>query len=880
MRILFSPSYNGACYIDMQGKSVALDQQVLNMEGLLTQLALHLGIHHEVPSYPVRLTAYHQALIAYDKKSPDNIFHNSLLLDSMSVAKTLMQWRDTLAMWRWKGDTLVNGSTRLNTLAKIEEMYSDDGVATLLRKVEDALRQLVESGKAPEVLRSMEIVIPCDRGLLPEYAKQVLLLLEQMGTAVTVDKAEASNAPQSIEEVRFSQQWKAEAWLAQQDAERYDVWINADNKRLDNWLHMSGKPLCGSEMENSNPQITQMFLLAVQLFQRPLNVNTLLQYLYLPECPLHGKLVRRLSRTIVREGGFGSSEVQKCIEQYVSNEYIENDDAPDYTEEERKKNLKDYLPFTLEKEDEAILLTKDNGDVEMKGLVRFVKKIKDYAASRAVKLDSVSGYDPRVPQLHGVASMAEALLGMLDTWTIGTIPFKTLLQWAQSLYNSASYMMYGAQVGCQTTISNPACMIGKAENCVWCDFYGDVAMHLSTDFLSNNEKNLLREKGALPWEPEQEKEYGNLMLAQPLHLTGGKLTLVTCDKQGATKLPMHPLYLQLPLTPTVIDGDELFERMQTKEIVRIDNHKESDKMEIAFDAEAHPVAWRDTESFSSLGSLLQDPFDYFMHYTLGFTDISATEIKLSLTFGNVAHEVVEMMFAPGKKIDMNEYEDTFSKALFKKGALLLLPEHHLDKDRLHYQLRNSIEKLAEVISNNRLTVVMCEQEEVEDLGFEDGTMVKGYIDMLLKDEEGKDVVFDLKWTSKKDKHKKLIENNRAAQLAIYQAMLKKHENCCGEARTGFFVMPEGCLYSKDRFVGKHCEKVDAPEADMIGQLRLGYAERRREIGEGKIETAAGVSITELTYADTQGVYPLEDDGKKRDPKKIGNEYSDYNCFTI
>lgn len=159
-------------------------------------------------------------------------------------------------------------------------------------------------------------------------------------------------------------------------------------------------------------------------------------------------------------------------------------------------------------------------------------------------------------------------------------------------------------------------------------------------------------------------------------------------------------------------------------------------------------------------------------------------------------------------------------------------------------------------------------------------MVKGYIDLLLKDEEGKDVVFDLKWTSKKDKHKKMIENNRAAQLAIYQAMLKKHENCCGEARTGFFVMPEGCLYSKDSFVGKHCEKVDAPEADMIGQLRLGYAERRREIGEGKIETAAGVSITELTYADTPGVYPLEDDGKKRDPKKIGNEYSDYNCFTI
>ena len=91
-------------------------------------------------------------------------------------------------------------------------------------------------------------------------------------------------------EIHFSQLWKAEAWLSQQSRNSYDVWINSDNKRLDNWFHMSGHPVCGSEMTDSNPQITQMFLLAVGLFQRPLNVNTFLQYLFLPECPLDRQL--------------------------------------------------------------------------------------------------------------------------------------------------------------------------------------------------------------------------------------------------------------------------------------------------------------------------------------------------------------------------------------------------------------------------------------------------------------------------------------------------------------------------------------------------------------------------------------------------------------
>jgi hypothetical protein len=192
-----------------------------------------------------------------------------------------------------------------------------------------------------------------------------------------------------------------------------------------------------------------------------------------------------------------------------------------------------------------------------------------------------------------------------------------------------------------------------------------------------------------------------------------------------------------------------------------------------------------------------------------------------------------------------------------------------------------VKKLADIIKVNGLTVVQCEQEEIQDLGFGSGVPIKGYIDMLLHDEAGNDVIFDLKWTSKKDKFKNYLENNRAIQLAIYEAMLKNHEEHPQSVRTAYFVMPYGMLFSTDVFNGENCELITPKiQADILEQVRNGYAERVREINEGRIETADNIPIREIEYAQSGDVYPLEDDGKKRDPKKAENLYSDYKSFTI
>ena len=101
MKIIYSPFYSGNYYLNMQDNQVALDVQVLETQGLLTQLAMHAGIHQQIPSYPERLASYHKALLDYDKDHADSTFHKSIDIDSMSVAKTLLQWRDYLALCGW-----------------------------------------------------------------------------------------------------------------------------------------------------------------------------------------------------------------------------------------------------------------------------------------------------------------------------------------------------------------------------------------------------------------------------------------------------------------------------------------------------------------------------------------------------------------------------------------------------------------------------------------------------------------------------------------------------------------------------------------------------------------------------------------------------------
>ena len=160
MKIIYSPFYSGGYYMAMKDRPVALDVQVLETQGLLSQLALHAGIHQQIPSYPERLTSYHKALLKYDSSHPDNLFHRSIAIDSMSVAKTLLRWRDSLALCGWNSQIKLQECRRLSTLAEIDSIFHDEGLASLLVKLTNRIGRMT-SGEVgvPQTYRDLIIEI-------------------------------------------------------------------------------------------------------------------------------------------------------------------------------------------------------------------------------------------------------------------------------------------------------------------------------------------------------------------------------------------------------------------------------------------------------------------------------------------------------------------------------------------------------------------------------------------------------------------------------------------------------------------------------------------------------------------------------------------------
>ena len=269
------------------------------------------------------------------------------------------------------------------------------------------------------------------------------------------------------------------------------------------------------------------------------------------------------------------------------------------------------------------------------------------------------------------------------------------------------------------------------------------------------------------------------------------------------------------------------------------------------------------------------------------------------TKGNVAHAVIEKLFAPREErrystpeeIEVriqNEYEAAYLKVLEAKGAVLQLAENKLAEKLLHEQLRSCLDTLLEILKENELKVTGCEPyvECQMNLGLPKATDKEGnikerdmvgFIDMTLEDKDGHPVVFDFKWTTWAKGYQDKLSENRSIQLELYRMMLgreKKDE----VKRVAYFLMPEARLYSQEDFKGRDCHQLTSANHDnIVEQLKQSAKYRIAQIKSGIVETNG--LYEELQYVkdtEAKGLFPLkknEKDGTKED-----NFFSQYGLF--
>ena len=917
MRVYYSPEYGGHVYLGMhQDNDCLMDSQVCDTMGLVGMLELRLGIYVEEQPGDYRTVQYFKAMTEYMKQNPDNALAKSFKLSGLGTAEEALHWRDSLIMDKWKPEK-VNASSRLDVLAGTEQFFNCPGMADRLITLLQTLKGITNN----EFFSDLEIALPCNKELLHPTLQELLDALTSLGATIacahsnlgrgnnltnvtelllsdSTEKINLQKGDDSFQIYRFNDKNAADEYLAYKgETLGADLWINSDNKTLDNWIRLMGKPTMGSDMLQSTPQIMQLMVLGIDLMKEPLNIKSLISWLYMPMHPMGKFFGTRLAENIIAEGGYRNESCKKMVADYIDGKYTYHDPDIDakLTDAERrriaeaeKKGAQIQVDTYLPPFEPA-----DDGNISTARLEKYLTSLTSWARRMKFMIRDDKEKYGWIAQLERLAEMCETFVLLIKTAGVGEyIDVQQIDSWISTLYKGEAIQQYRAQKGSWTLIDDGAKMASRSDKTVWVSFSDYQRQMLDLGFLYPTEKDAIKEHLSI-WDEDKETKYRQMMRLIPFLNTDEQLILVVTDYTDGEATPKSPIMVRLEnqienlheftLSPNLL-GEE------TKGVNLINNNgNHSVSYEIK---QPDLLNWPDHFSPTVAETLVSYPLDFLMQYLLKITGTGTRCIKdMKATMGTVAHAVIEHLFAPrdGKLYStadeieyriQTEFDDQVKKQIEACGALLLLPENKLDGDLMKEQLSKCLANLLDVMRENGLKVTGCEHLVQSDMGLlenENGWDMKGYIDMTLEDEAHHPVVFDFKWTSSNYYRDKLTEN-RSIQLELYRAMLTDEKRNTVE-RTAYYIMPEGHLYSKESFKGIHCTQVEAANFDnIVEQVKHSLKYRMEQLNKGVVENGEVVDISALGYyedTESEGLFPLKEN---ENGNVSANRFSDYTIF--
>lgn len=902
-----------------------MDAAVVDATGLVAYLENRLGRYVTMPSFNDRLREYYLAADSWFAKrtNKSNIIYESFEEAKLSTARQLLQWRDQLKLAGWDFVSPDSGS-RLGALAGIEQLKTVKGLPDRIYAVIEAIE--VEGAH----LNDVEIVLQVEQNLFRPVWQKLLTAVAKCGATVSTieyapsadnnlgkvrrrllatdtetDKLELSHEDPSLRVLEFDTAYHHDQYIAESQLDAgHCVWVNPHTKETDSRMLVLGRPTVGSTLSSSS-RITDMLPLALALYDEPLNIYKLTEWLTTPAHPLPGAFRYELARKIIKTGGFDNDECEEVIQKYIKGKYDKPTaatTAAKKTTADRRDNLDLYLPYY-------------NG--------RNAGKKKTYNAGRTIEALGAWAQNPPEDgpnltpaqrlQLNVLAESVNQLMALINA-NGQKFDLKLAAEWLGDVQPEVTMPHCRAEAGAIVAVNNPHDMATTAQRVLWSGLRAPEAQDFDCDFLLNCESTKIKFS---PWARTNEGRYRHLTSIMPLLLATESLTLCYALSDGDEALIPHPLITRLRTLIADFDDSD----RKTKTDGRIVHVKRPDldelKQEPVDTVPAHKrlaqgehctaqdISVHLPERFSptSIEKFTMYPFDYLFEKVLRYTQGGMAELpRMSQTKGKVAHAVIAELCSPASgqpDCDADEisqrfttgYDNALSRALNRHGALLLLPEHKLDYDQLNEQLNKCIVKLIDIIRTNDLRVTGCETKEKKHITIKPQNSaagvnleLEGDLDMKLIDSNQKPVVFDLKWSTEK-KFQDLLTENRSMQLAIYAELLAPtHGVERTDVRTGYFVMPAGRLLTTDSFKGDKDHVVNVSPSGPVDVYRhtlnsLSY--RIRQFKDGIVEQGEKMEIAGLKYdIDRQcnnDMLELEADSKKQ-TLKAANQYSKYTLF--
>ena len=822
-----------------------LDARTTGPLGLLDVLETQLGLLRQEPSAADRVLQYREALKRLD--GPARFYHRSFAADELGTAATLLAWRDLWRLHGWSAATApalaAAPSRRLRDMAAVEA----EAAGRLAPGIGERLAQaaLAMQAMAPRIGR-LDLCEPL--AAWPLAWQRVLARLNSVepsgdtaapvrGDSMLAELQRAVLAPaarrlhwRSDGSVRVLQ--AETGWLA---ARRLAQWLHEEPMDtllcapgvgvLDEVLAAAALPRQGFKEPSAFRPALQVLPLVLGQLWRPLDLYGLLQLLTHPICPVPRVARVRLARMLAHSPGIGHGPAwERALADIEAACAAGQEDWPQVRErirlwvEHERHDPVQGVPL-------AVLAER------LQALARhFQGRLRDADPARQLAFNS------GLSQVLALQRALRALALQGDT-RIAAQPLQTLL--AQATAQGSPNPLLTAQVGACRAITHPGAAVDPAQQVLWWQLQapGDQAPWP----WSGAELAALRQAGvALP-------EMGELLAREaqgwlrPLLAARQRLVLVL-PPPGAE---VHPVWLLL---------QSLFEDGHAPRIETLEDGLRDERLPaLAHQPLPQRRRWwqlppdvavppRETESFSSLESLLFNPFQWVLRYPAALSPSSVLDVSDGvLLYGNLSHHLVERWVRQSLALAQSDaafdawFGPAFDELVAQEGAVLQMPGRQEELAALRRKLRFALARLR---GQWRAAQVVSVASEVALQGHFAGGRITGSGDLLVTRQDGEQAIIDMKWGAKAYADK--LAGNRHLQLAIYGELQRQQTGRW--PRLAYFSFSTGELLATDRdffpearVVRRQAEVQDEGPAHLWQRFLVSWRWRRGQLDEGRIE---------------------------------------------
>ena len=826
MDLVFSWFADAGAWPEHPGMGCAtVDQAIVGPVRLLDHIETMLGLGRPETAAVKRIAIYRRKLEA---AGTNKFWSRSFDIDSWSVARELLGWRDDLVAAGWH-PTLAIARTRLADLAAAETAGPDlpFGPADRLRAVIDSL------GEKPRLpLRSISLID--DRSHLPVGWRALLVALERRGVGLEQRVTVSGVAPDCDLHRIAKQTEKGEnlsglvgdgsltfltadtelvasealaAWLAadEKSNEGLVFVLGKDTALLDHALTRVGLPRLGASARSPHRALLQVLALAYALAWDPPDANRILDFLLLPIGPLPRPVANRLANAVVKSPGVGGEDWLAAWDE-VEKKLAENDDEGPKKRAARIASWRKFIE--PERYDPRV------------GMPRLVAREIAVRVSGWASQWFGQSEDPLFRSLATIAGDLTAAIDATEAEKLDRLLIERMIE--QAIGPGVSDPTAAAEAAPWRSVSHPGAVWGDARTVVWWHF-ADAGETNASVVWNELERDALKDAGCPLDEPEQALRLVAEAWERPLRHARQRLLLVRPAQAGGAETTAHPLWHSLVARSPGLGKKISYrtEQILTESEPKFAGRTLSRIAVVPVDPPQPRTVWaapaglilpRKLESATSMTTLLACPLQWTLKYVSRLEPSARQSLpQMDNLVGTLSHRVAQELFTPGDPPDPGVIEGLAERRLDdllpQIAATLLLPGAAGELAAARSSVPKALVELARLLNSEKLTVEDTEFEFCEPDTLAPGIGLQGSIDLLARDRRGRPVIVDLKWARSDRRRRDELKLGLALQLSVYARHVSDHRV---DVSTGYFMLRQRRFLSSERLSGGASQVIEGP----------------------------------------------------------------------